>query len=79
MSSWEPPAKDAGGNGDTSVPDNRWPQDVHVKKGYTFTQQLGIAVAALVDDGKMALIEWVKQVCLLLLLSEREILILYHR
>lgn len=62
MSSWEPPEKASRKRNET-VLDTRFPQEVRVKKGYTWTQQLGIAVAALMDDGKLALIEWTRQVC----------------
>ena len=58
LSSWQPPEKTTAG----SAPENTPPQEVRVKKGYTWTQELGIALQALVDDGKMALIEWVKLV-----------------
>lgn len=61
LSSWEPPAKDPHVHDDATV-ENRWPPDVRVKKGYTWTQELGIAIAALVDDGKMSLIDWTKKV-----------------
>ena len=63
MSSWEPPPKGVrNSSGAETVSETARPQEVRVKKGYTWTQELGIAVAALVDNGKMALVEWVKQV-----------------
>ena len=62
LSSWEPPEKGTRTRHET-VLDTRFPQEVRVKKGYTWTQQLGIAIAALVDDGKTSLIEWTKQLC----------------
>jgi hypothetical protein len=34
-----------------------------VKKGYSWSEQIGIAIAALVEDGKAELVEWVKDVC----------------
>ena len=42
--------------------DNRFPQDVQVKKGHTPSEQIGIAMAALVENGQKELIDWTKQV-----------------
>ena len=39
--------------------------DVEVKKGWTKQEELGIAIACLVDEGKMDLVDWVRTVCLL--------------
>ena len=36
--------------------------EVQVKKGYSWSEQIGVAVAALVEDGKSELVEWVKDV-----------------
>lgn len=44
------------------VEDNRFPQDVQVKKGYSWTEQMAIAIACLVEEKKMELIDWVKDV-----------------
>jgi replication fork protection complex subunit Tof1/Swi1 len=44
------------------VEDSRFPADVQVKKGYTWSEQLGIAIAALVEGGEGGLIDWVKDV-----------------
>jgi replication fork protection complex subunit Tof1/Swi1 len=59
-SSWEPEnktkkAKDV---------DTAHPRDVQVKKGFSWSEQLAIAMAALQDAGQSELIEWVKEVCL---------------
>lgn len=43
--------------------DTRFPPDVQVKKGYSWSEQLGIAIAALVDGGQEDLIGWVQDVC----------------
>ncbi|KAI0827274.1 timeless protein-domain-containing protein [Trametes gibbosa] len=42
--------------------DTRFPPDVTVKKGYSHTDQIGIAMAALVERGQQSLIEWTKQI-----------------
>lgn len=42
----------------------RFPPDVQVKKGFTWSEQLAIAMAALQEAGQSELIEWVKEVCL---------------
>ena len=42
--------------------DDRFPQDLQIKKGYSVSEQIGIAMAALVEKGQMDLIEWTKQV-----------------
>ena len=44
------------------VEDTRFPPDVQVKKGYSWSQQLGIAIAALVEGGEGELVDWVKDV-----------------
>ncbi|THH29094.1 hypothetical protein EUX98_g5095 [Antrodiella citrinella] len=60
LSSWEPETK--GSKGGRIVEDTRFPPEVQVKKGYTWSQQLGIAIACLVGDGKKNLIDWVKEI-----------------
>ena len=44
------------------VEDTRFPADVQVKKGFTWSEQLGIAIAALVEGGERQLVDWVKDV-----------------
>lgn len=44
--------------------DTRFPPDVQVKKGFSWSEQLAIAMAALQEAGQSELIEWVKEVCL---------------
>lgn len=44
--------------------DQRFPPDVQVKKGFTWSEQLAIAMAALQEAGQGDLIKWVKEVCL---------------
>jgi len=59
-SSWEPETK--GRRGHELVEDTKLPSEVQVKKGYSWSEQIGIAIAALVEDGKTELVEWVKDV-----------------
>lgn len=68
LSSWEAPAKGARALDpeNDAVLENRWPADVHVKKGYTWEQQLAIAVRILAEDEKQAMIDWVKEVSVVL-------------
>lgn len=61
-SSWEPEKK--AGRETKAVDDTRFPPEVQVKKGYSWSDQLGIAIAALTDDGQDNLIEWLKSVSL---------------
>lgn len=56
-SSWEPESKTK-----TKEVDGRFPPDVQVKKGFTWSEQLAIAMAALQEAGQGELIEWVKEV-----------------
>jgi replication fork protection complex subunit Tof1/Swi1 len=59
-SSWEPENKTK----KTKDVDTGHPPDVQVKKGFSWSEQLAIAMAALQDAGQSELIEWVKEVCL---------------
>ena len=63
LSSWEPPARDPLRPEPDSIPENRWPADVRVKKGYSWEEQLAITVKCLVEDEKESLVRWVKEVC----------------
>lgn len=38
------------------------PAEVKVKKGYTWSQQLGIAIACLVEKEQKHLVDWVREV-----------------
>jgi replication fork protection complex subunit Tof1/Swi1 len=42
--------------------DSKFPPDVQVKKGYSWSEQLGIAIACLQENGQTELITWVKEV-----------------
>lgn len=43
---------------DKTTIDNRFPPDVEVKKGYSWSDQLGIAIAALVEASHSDLLKW---------------------
>ena len=65
-SSWEPESKS---KKTTKSVDTGHPPDVQVKKGFSWSEQLAIAMAALQDAGQSEFIEWVKEVCLSVCLS----------
>lgn len=65
FSSWEPEEKPS--RRGRAAEDNRFPPDVQVKKGFKWSEQLAIAIAVLKEEGKMSLIDWVKQVRSLLM------------
>ncbi|KAJ8588043.1 timeless-domain-containing protein [Rhizopogon salebrosus TDB-379] len=68
-SSWEPETK--GRHERDPVDDTKFPPEVQVKKGYSWSEQIGIAIAALVEDGKAELVEWVKDI-LVLVIRQRD-------
>ncbi|KAG8920723.1 Topoisomerase 1-associated factor 1 [Tulasnella sp. 418] len=47
--------------------------DVYVKKGYSWSEQLGIAIACLIEDDKMALVDWVKEILIFVIGSRQRI------
>ncbi|KAH9046637.1 timeless-domain-containing protein [Lactarius hengduanensis] len=65
-SSWEPEQKSGGKDADP-----RFPQDVSVKKGYSWSEQLAIAMAALQEAGQGELIEWVKETLTVVIAQRR--------
>jgi len=60
-SSWEPERKPERTR-DTMEDTRNQSTEVQVKKGYSWSEQVGIAVAALVEDSQRDLVEWVKDV-----------------
>ncbi|TBU40199.1 timeless-domain-containing protein [Dichomitus squalens] len=54
--------------------DTRFPQDLYVKKGYSPSEQMGIAMAALTENGQMVLIEWTKQILTLCIAHRQRII-----
>jgi hypothetical protein len=61
FSSWQPEEK-SNRKHETAEDDGGFSGEVQVKKGYSWSEQIGIAVAALVEEGKSELVEWVKDV-----------------
>jgi len=59
FSSWEQPETK---NNAKDADEPRFPPDVIVKKGFSWSEQLAIAMAALQEAGQGELIEWVKEV-----------------
>ncbi|KAF5391610.1 hypothetical protein D9757_002428 [Collybiopsis confluens] len=59
FSSWAPPEKSGKG---AAVEDTRFPPEVQVKKGYKWSEQVGIAIAALVEGGQTMLVLWVQEI-----------------
>ncbi|KAF5372553.1 hypothetical protein D9758_005156 [Tetrapyrgos nigripes] len=58
FSSWEPTKPEKASK---TVEETRWPQDVQVKKGYSWSDQVGIAIAALVEAGQTGLVMWTQE------------------
>ncbi|KAH9903300.1 timeless-domain-containing protein [Cubamyces lactineus] len=54
--------------------DSRFPPDVQVKKGYTLSDQIGIAIAALIEKGQQNLVEWTKQILSLAIAHRQKII-----
>ncbi|KAI0772965.1 timeless-domain-containing protein [Trametes elegans] len=54
--------------------DSRFPQDVQVKKGYSWSEQVGIAMAALIEKGQQNLIEWTRQILSLAIAHRQKII-----
>ncbi|TFK52842.1 timeless-domain-containing protein [Heliocybe sulcata] len=71
LSSWEPESKVKAD--EKTVLDTRFPPDVQVKKGYSWSEQLGIAIACLTEDGKRELVEWVKDILAVVISQRRRI------
>ncbi|KAJ3507590.1 hypothetical protein NLJ89_g6215 [Agrocybe chaxingu] len=59
-SSWQPESKTK--NEAKAIPDTRFPPDVEVKKGYSWSDQLGIAIACLVEAGQTELVKWTTEI-----------------
>lgn len=47
--------------------------EVQVKKGYSWSEQIGITVAALIEDGKTELVEWVKDILVLVICHRQRV------
>ncbi|KAF8558558.1 DUF757-domain-containing protein [Imleria badia] len=71
-SSWEPEPK-ANRKREAAEDNGGVSGEVQVKKGYSWSEQIGIAVAALVEDGKSELVEWVKDILVLVIRQRQQI------
>ncbi|KAF9484295.1 timeless-domain-containing protein [Pholiota conissans] len=71
-SSWEPEEKAK--KDKKTVEDTRFPPDVEVKKGYSWSDQLGIAIAVLVEANQKGLVDWVTQILALVIAQRRRII-----
>ncbi|KAK7023845.1 topoisomerase 1-associated factor 1 [Favolaschia claudopus] len=58
-SSWEPPAKEPRERTRAARPGAA---EVQVKRGYSWSEQLGIVIAALIDAGDIHLVKWTKDI-----------------
>ncbi|KZT43312.1 timeless-domain-containing protein [Sistotremastrum suecicum HHB10207 ss-3] len=76
FSSWQPEPKSSrkkkDKNGDES--DTNIVGEVQVKKGYSWSEQLGIAIACLVEKGQLSLVDWVKQILTMASTQRRRII-----
>ncbi|KAI5121938.1 hypothetical protein M0805_000267 [Coniferiporia weirii] len=72
FSSWDPEENKRSKDKDTK--ETSIPPDVQVKKGHSWSEQLGIAIACLVEKGQQDLIDWVKEI-LMMVIGQRQRLI----
>ncbi|KAG6856013.1 hypothetical protein H0H87_008415 [Tephrocybe sp. NHM501043] len=72
FSSWEPekPKK----NEKKTVEDARFPPDVEVKKGYSWSDQLGITIASLVEADNTELVHWTKDILTVVIAQRKRII-----
>ncbi|KZT08354.1 timeless-domain-containing protein [Laetiporus sulphureus 93-53] len=68
-SSWEPEKRIL--REDHAAEDSRFPPDVQVQKGYSWSEQLAIVIAHLLEAGKAYLIDWVQEI-LMLVIGQRQ-------
>ncbi|KAL1742157.1 timeless protein-domain-containing protein [Schizophyllum fasciatum] len=62
------------GRAQASVVETRWPPDVVVQKGFSWSEELGIAVGALLEEDHRDLVEWTVEILGLALASRRGII-----
>ncbi|KAF5373433.1 hypothetical protein D9615_009496 [Tricholomella constricta] len=72
FSSWEPEENTK--REKKTVEDTRFPADVEVKKGYSWSDQLGIAIASLVEAGEVELVNWTKDILTLVIAQRQRII-----
>ncbi|KAF7439837.1 Topoisomerase 1-associated factor 1 [Pleurotus ostreatus] len=74
FSSYEPEESSKRRRGATNASsDDEPPPEVQVKKGYSWSDELGIAIAALVEDGQKDLINWTKEILTLVIATRQKI------
>ncbi|TFK32404.1 timeless protein-domain-containing protein [Crucibulum laeve] len=71
-SSWEPEEKSK--REKKPAEDTQFPPDVEIKKGYSWIDQLGIAIASLVDTGQLELVNWTQDILSLVIAERNRIL-----
>ncbi|KAI0322279.1 timeless protein-domain-containing protein [Amylostereum chailletii] len=72
LSSWKPEEKERASR--KTAEGSKHPPDVQVKKGYTWSQQVAIAMAALEDANQGDLIEWTKDILTLVIAQRKRII-----
>ncbi|KAI5989865.1 timeless protein-domain-containing protein [Pisolithus marmoratus] len=72
-SSWEPEQK-SGRIREAAEENRKFSTEVQVKRGYSWSEQIGIAVAALIEDGKTELVEWVKDILVLVIRQRQRVI-----
>ncbi|OCB87291.1 timeless-domain-containing protein [Sanghuangporus baumii] len=65
-SSWEPEPKTRGRERDADDSDKH-PAEVQVKRGYSWSEQLGIAVACLIENGQQEFLDWAKEILVMVI------------
>ncbi|KAF9458264.1 timeless protein-domain-containing protein [Collybia nuda] len=72
FSSWEPEQKAT--REKKTIEDTRLPPDIEVKKGYSWSDQLGIAIASLVESGREEFVHWTKTILTLVVAHRKRII-----
>ncbi|KAG6865098.1 hypothetical protein C0991_005153 [Blastosporella zonata] len=72
FSSWEP--EKSGEKEKKTVEDMRFPPDVQIKKGYSWSDQLGITIACLVEAGEIELVDWTKDILTVVIAQRQRII-----
>ncbi|KAG6872642.1 hypothetical protein C0995_008073 [Termitomyces sp. Mi166 len=71
FSSWEPEKSEKERK---TVEGTRFPPDVEVKKGYSWSDQLGITIASLVESGEVELVHWTKDILTVVIAQRQRII-----
>ncbi|KAG5339373.1 hypothetical protein C0989_004499 [Termitomyces sp. Mn162] len=70
-SSWEP---EKSGKERKVAEDTIFPRDVEVKKGYSWSDQLGITIASLVESGERELVDWTRDILTVVITQRQRII-----